>query len=140
MKIRKMMVALAIAVVCLTSVVSANVYITDLNVGHDIDSGYFGVAEYKYTENTYGFLLIVLDEWAIAMVPVQSGIWTGVREWKTRDFYFSMNQSMGIHNVTAIALNVENQMNISYTAEQIGMEPIDNVEEVVEGMDWMPCP
>ena len=135
MEIRKIMVALAIAVVCLTSVVSANVYITDLNVGYDIDGGYFGVAEYKYTENTYGFLLIVLDEWAIAMVPVQSGIWTGVREWKTRDFYFSVNQSMGIHNVTAFALNVENQMNTSYLVEDIGLGPIDNVEEVVEGMD-----
>lgn len=110
-------------------VASANVYLNNFEVGYDIDQGYFGRVEYKYTENTLGFVLIVIDDEATELISVQSGSWKGIRKWKLQDFYFSLNQSVGIHNITAIALNVENSMSTSYSAEERGTDTEANKVE-----------
>lgn len=96
---------------------SANLVVSNLSVGHDLDVGYYGVVEYMYIENTDGILLVLVDTWAIEMSPITTGDWEGIRKWKTRDRYFALNQTVGIHNITAMALNVENQMSLNYSAE-----------------------
>jgi len=96
-------------------VASAEVFVTELDVGFHIDEGYFGWVEYKYTTNSYGFVMIYIDDVLSDMVGIRSGSWENVRSWKTRDKYFSLNQSMGIHNITTIAVNVGNQMAMNYS-------------------------
>ena len=96
-------------------IAAANLVVSDLSVGYDLEEGYYGWTEYNYTENTTGYLVIIVDGWLVRMIPVTSGSWTGAREWKTRDAYFPLNQSMGIHNITVQALNIENTMSTNYT-------------------------